>query len=97
MKGLETSKATILGVISGSTYRLLALCMTYVPFSYLGRDSSAKTLKVGSVASPRKVLPMLPEVLRRLDMSPALSQKPLIAIVGATGTGKSQVSHLPFA
>lgn len=39
---------------------------------------------------------MLLEVLRRLEMSPGLSQKPLIAIVGATGTGKSQVSHLPL-
>ena len=34
------------------------------------------------------------EVLRRFNMSPALSRKPLIAIVGATGTGKSQVRHL---
>ena len=39
---------------------------------------------------------MLLEILRRFGMSPDLSQKPLIAIVGATGTGKSQVSHLPF-
>ena len=38
---------------------------------------------------------MLLEVLRRLDMFPVLSQIPLIAIVGATGTGKSQVNHLP--
>ena len=34
------------------------------------------------------------EVLRRLDMSPALFRNPLVAIVGATGTGKSQVRHL---
>ena len=36
------------------------------------------------------------EVLRRLssNMSPALFRNPLIAIVGATGTGKSQVRHL---
>lgn len=39
---------------------------------------------------------MLLEILRRLVMSPARSHKPLIAIVGATGTGKSQVSHLPL-
>lgn len=39
---------------------------------------------------------MLLEILRRLNMPPALSQNPLIAIVGATGTGKSQVRHLPL-
>ena len=39
---------------------------------------------------------MLLEVLRRSVMSPSRSQKPLIAIVGATGTGKSQVSRLPL-
>ena len=39
---------------------------------------------------------MLFEVLRRFAMPPARPQKPLIAIVGATGTGKSQVSRLPL-
>ena len=37
---------------------------------------------------------MLPEVLRRYTMSSAWSRNPLVAIVGATGTGKSQVSRL---
>lgn len=39
---------------------------------------------------------MLLEVLRRSVMFTARSQTPLIAIVGATGTGKSQVSRLPL-
>ena len=34
------------------------------------------------------------EILRRLNMSPPLVRQPLIAIVGATGTGKSQVRQL---